>query len=56
MTKEQLKQWLANKKFGAVILVCPRCGKVDISPERHLDECDPGHEARRMEAQDNEWK
>lgn len=56
MSKEELKKWLEGKKFGAVILVCPRCHKVDIDPENHLDKCDPEGEAYRQESQDVYWK
>jgi hypothetical protein len=56
MTKEQLAIWLKDKKFGPVILVCPRCHKVDIDPAKHLDQCDPGYEAYRQESQENQWK
>lgn len=54
MTKEQLKRWLdkQDKRFTPVILVCPRCHKVDINPNKHLDECDPLGEQQRREAQD----
>ena len=51
MNKDELKKWLSNKKFGAVILVCPRCRRVDINPEKHLDECDPEGQSTR----DYDW-
>lgn len=53
MTKEQLQKWLLGKEFGAVILVCPRCGKVDISPSTHLEQCDPAYESARQENLDH---
>lgn len=51
MNKAELKKWLEDKKFSVVILVCPRCGHVDIDPQTHLDECDPLDEQMRQEAQ-----
>ena len=56
MSKDELKKWLSNKKFGAVILVCPRCDKVDINPKKHLEQCDPEYESYRQENEDNAWK
>ncbi len=56
MSKDELKNWLSNKKFGAVILVCPRCDKVDINPEKHLEQCDPEYESYRQENEDNAWR
>lgn len=51
MTKEQLAKWLKGKKFSLKeILVCPRCHRVDIDPEKHLDECDPLAEQQRQES------
>jgi len=41
MTRQELKVWLSDKKWGDVILVCPRCEKIDIHPDNHLDSCDP---------------
>lgn len=52
MTKDQLKTWLSKQTFGAAILVCPRCHRVDINPNRHLDECDPAGEQMRQENQE----
>jgi len=52
MSREQLKKWLAGKKFDlSVMLVCPRCHRVDIDPAKHLDECDPVQQATR----DYDW-
>jgi len=56
MTEAQLEIWLKGKRIGPVILVCPRCHKVDINPSRHLDECDPDYEDYRQESEDNVWK
>lgn len=47
MNKKELKKWLENKTYGAVILVCPRCGEVDINPKTHLKECDPYEQSMR---------
>ena len=49
MTKQALAKYLKGKSLGAVIIVCPRCHKVDINPKTHLEECDPQAEADRQE-------
>jgi hypothetical protein len=49
MTIKELRKYLASKQLGAVLIVCPRCHKVDINPKTHADKCDPAGEAMRQE-------
>lgn len=46
-----------KKDFGkGLIIVCPRCHKVDIDPYTHFKECNIGEEIRRQEVLDNYYK
>ena len=40
---------------GAII-VCPNCGKIDIHPLQHKEECNPSFQQYLDESRDNEWK
>lgn len=43
------------KPYNAVIQVCDKCGKIDVS-EGHEKECDPILEKYREESMDNFYK
>ena len=53
MSKEELKEWLSKQPQDfSTIIKCPRCGKLDVAPRTHADNCDPDGEAYRQESQD----
>lgn len=41
---------------SGVMIICDKCGKIDIHPIKHLKECDPEYEQARQENIDNDYK
>lgn len=39
-----------------LIMICPRCHKVDINVLTHPNKCDPAGEADRRQSQESYWK
>jgi len=54
MTAKQDKerQKMLDDFNKGIICICPVCLRVDIDPNTHFENCDPG----RPERIDNEWK
>jgi len=46
VTGSQAEKMMADYRKG-VIVVCPVCGKVDIYPPSHFNDCSPAREAQK---------
>lgn len=54
-TKDDIAKML-NEYNRGIIVVCPRCRKIDINPYTHFDNCDPEAQADRVAADEVFWK